>query len=762
MKKRKGLQILKDNLYSAYTGEFREGVTDLNTLHNIALKSILRKKNLKMVRDNSYPELTEEQKAGIREFYRPYTPVDMLYHRVYTSRSGRFCPEYIPEDLYACRIERYFTDRDAARYLDNKCYYYSFFANIRQPELIVMRMGGYWIDPERRMISAEKAKEIFLGTPDVVIKKAFNSEGGFGVFFPVENDKAVIFDEACKDGDDIVIQKKIIQHESYRALHPQSVNTLRIMSLITRKEVRILKVCVRIGAGSSSVDNICNGGFFVGVDKDGVTMDIGAGADGRVLREHPDLHYALGGIKLPGIDKAVELVKKAHGIMSHCRLAAWDIAIDADGEAVLIETNLSMAGIGNIQACSGPLFGKNTRAVLDEVFYKNGVRRHPLDNFAQTRTGHYVVDNIKGTLTGYYKAGQTRAFLLSDIALKRIDRKAVGDVMTDYPELSEEEIRSIHELYDPYVKDVPTLYHRYYKGRSGSFYPEYIPEELYLCDISRYYNDRDMASYYDHKCYYPRLFPGIKQPQTVAMRINGIWLDEDHFLISPAKALEILSNESEVFYKTAQYSEGGAGVTYLALPGDMPSDDRKDMIRQTIKSRKGADVMIQRPVRQSEALSKLHPQSVNTYRIVSMILDDEVKILSASLKLGVGSSKTDNGCGGGIYIGIDPDGNMRDFGVRDNGDVIKAHPDTGINFRDMKPEGLDRAYELAMRAHPMIAHMRLVSWDIAIDDEGDAVLIECNLTLGSCDNVQAANGPFFGEYTRRVLDEVYGKSNRQE
>ena len=121
MKKRKGLQILKDNVYSAYTGEFREGVTDLNTLHNIALKSILRKKNLKMVRDNSYPELTEDQKAGIREFYRPYTPVDTLYHRVYTSRSGRFCPEYIPEDLYACRIERYFTDREAARYLDNKC-----------------------------------------------------------------------------------------------------------------------------------------------------------------------------------------------------------------------------------------------------------------------------------------------------------------------------------------------------------------------------------------------------------------------------------------------------------------------------------------------------------------------------------------------------------------------------------------------------------------------------------------------------------------
>lgn len=758
MKKRKGLEIIKDNIYSVCSGEYKEGVTDLNTLRNIALKSILRKKNLKMVKNNSYPELTAEQIRRIRDFYRPYAPVDTLCHRIYTARSGKFCPEYIPEDLYACRIERYYTDREAARYLDNKCYYYSFFSNIRQPELIVMRMGGYWIDPSRRLISAEKAKELFLGSSDTVIKKAFNSEGGFGVYFPEENDKTVIFEKACEGDDDIVIQKKIRQHEAFAKLHPESVNTIRIMSLITRKDVKILKVCVRIGAGSSNVDNICNGGFFVGVDKNGVTMDTGAGSDGSVLKEHPDLHYTLGGISLPGIDKATELVKSAHGIMSHCRIAAWDIAIDEEGEAVLIETNLSMAGIGNIQSCSGPLFGKHTKAVLDEVFYRNGVRRDPIEGFADSRTGHLIADNIKGAATGYYKAGQTRAALLSNIALRRIDRRAVKPFLPDYPELTDKEIRSIHELYDPYVKNVPTMYHRYYKGRSGRFYPEYIPEELYLCDISRYLNDREMASCYDHKCYYRRLFPGIKQPGTVAMRINGIWLDEDYRLIPPAEALRILSHGKEAFYKTAQYSEGGAGVTFLSLPDDMPTEEKEDIIRKTLKSRKGADVIIQRPIRQHSGLSELHQSSVNTYRIVSLLIDNEVKILSASLKLGAGTSKTDNGCGGGIYIGIDKDDNPGDFGVRDNGEILKIHPDTGKAFRDIRPVGTDKAYELVRKAHPMIAHMRLASWDIAIDDKEEAVLIECNLTLGTCDNVQTVNGPFFGPFTRRILDEVYGKS----
>ena len=57
----------------------------------------------------------------------------------------------------------------------------------------------------------------------------------------------------------------------------------------------------------------------------------------------------------------------------------------------------------------------------------------------------------------------------------------------------------------------------------------------------------------------------------------------------------------------------------------------------------------------------------------------------------------------------------------------------------------------------MIAHFRLVSWDIAIDDKKEAVLIECNLSLGGSDDVQVVNGPFFGEWTKQVLDEVYHK-----
>ncbi|WP_161485689.1 hypothetical protein [Gracilibacillus timonensis] len=49
----------------------------------------------------------------------------------------------------------------------------------------------------------------------------------------------------------------------------------------------------------------------------------------------------------------------------------------------------------------------------------------------------------------------------------------------------------------------------------------------------------------------------------------------------------------------------------------------------------------------------------------------------------------------------------------------------------------------------------MVSWDYAIDKNGDPVLIEANIPTGQIDFHQINIGPIFGEYTEKVLDHVY-------
>lgn len=367
------LQICRDNIYVILHGDYKKGVIDLNTLGNPALFRLLRKSVIPPVK--GLPRLTKRQRAAVRRFYSPYLIFPSTrYHRLCTAKSRRFSPRYLPEELHGLWIDRYFSDREEARYLDNKCYYYRLFSDIKQPELVAMRIGGTWLDGSLTGIPSRKLRDILAAEPEVVLKKAVNSEGGFGVHFLSEPALYRDFLRAMKDiSCDVVLQRPVRQHPQMAELHPQSVNTLRIVSLLTEDRVKIYAAAVKIGAGGSRTDNGCQGGIYCGVKKDGRLGDYGVLDDGAVVHRHPSLGYQFSEKRIPHLDRAAALVKKAHSFMGHFRLIGWDIAIDEQGDAVMIEANLSLGGITDIQMCCGPLFGKDTEKILDEAL--QGKRR---------------------------------------------------------------------------------------------------------------------------------------------------------------------------------------------------------------------------------------------------------------------------------------------------------------------------------------------------------------------------------------------------
>ena len=270
------------------------------------------------------------------------------------------------------------------------------FGDIKQPETIVMRVGSVWYSggsPDISCHAAGVTSSTFGQLPiakseipglikaadsELILKIAENSEEGAGVFFLSKEDPVTDFKKVIRGiKNDVIVQRVVKQHPAYAALHPESVNTLRIMSYLDaggreRPKVEILTTAVRVGTGDLRVDNVTAGGFFLGIDDKGRTMGLGAGARGKVYREHPELGYDLKGIELPGIDKVYELIKNAHPGFGKFRIISWDFAIDEKCEPVLIEVNLALGGTANIQACSGPLFGDKTAEVCREVF---GVRR---------------------------------------------------------------------------------------------------------------------------------------------------------------------------------------------------------------------------------------------------------------------------------------------------------------------------------------------------------------------------------------------------
>lgn len=314
---------------------------------------------------------------------------------------------------------------------------------------------------------------------------------------------------------------------------------------------------------------------------------------------------------------------------------------------------------------------------------------------------------------------------------------------------TKEHKEQIKSFFAPYAK-VPSVFHQVYYENTGNFSEKHLPIDLYFNVVDEYFNDIYEAKYLDNKCYYKRLFPGIKQPEYAVAKIGNFWFDENEHIITYDKVKEIISNEDELFLKVALESSGGKGISYI-------SKEKGNMIEQFENFNSKYVFIAQRPIRQHKDISAINDSSVNTIRIMSLLNETEVKIYSVIMRIGQKGSKVDNASSGGVTIGVTEDGKLKKYAHKYSGESFLEHPTNGFVFEDYQIPSFEAAKELVKRAHPMVPHFRLVSWDICIDEYGDPVLLEANLCKGGIDIHEFNNGPIFGEDTKRILDEVYGK-----
>lgn len=317
--------------------------------------------------------------------------------------------------------------------------------------------------------------------------------------------------------------------------------------------------------------------------------------------------------------------------------------------------------------------------------------------------------------------------------------------------LSAEQKKEVKLFWKKY-KRVSSVWARYYSVQNGEFDPRYIPNTLYYTKIDQHFNNRKLGWGFNDKNYYSKVFSGIKQPEVLARVINGTLLDAEYNVVDVETAWETILKEKEVICKPSQETGSGRGINFWKTDSD------KEKIIDLLNEKK-CDYIIQKVIKQHHELNKVHEGSVNTVRIASILLDGEVHILSSTLRMGTGGSRVDNVTAGGISCGILPDGKLKKYAYTYyTGEKYEKHPQ-GLVFDGFDVPGYDNAVELVKKAAQMIPHFRLVSWDIAIDEDGDAVFIEANMRKGGINLHQFDNGPLFGELTDRVLEEVFLKRN---
>lgn len=225
-------------------------------------------------------------------------------------------------------------------------------------------------------------------------------------------------------------------------------------------------------------------------------------------------------------------------------------------------------------------------------------------------------------------------------------------------------------------------------------------------------------------------------------------MNKDYRIITENDILEIVKNiETGLIIKKAENSMGGRNIHIW-----MPNESIESLIN-VLKEYK--DCVVQQLVKQHESLSYLHKDSVNTIRIVTWNRMNEIIVLSSIVRMGVNGKKVDNASSGGIFCGINEDGTLKDVAYDTTGKMYEKHPQGAI-FKGHKITNFDKCVTLVKSLAPRFSSIsRLTSWDLAIDQNGEPLIIEANLSCGELDFHQITNGPLFGDYTEEMIKEVF-------
>lgn len=290
---------------------------------------------------------------------------------------------------------------------------------------------------------------------------------------------------------------------------------------------------------------------------------------------------------------------------------------------------------------------------------------------------------------------------------------------------------------------VNSEYVRLYSNITGHFNPRYIADTLHYTKIDQYFNNRKYGWGVNDKNYYSLYFHDAKQPETVVRKIGGLFYSDDYHLITKRQAIEICKSHETLIIKPSTETGGSRGIVFW----------RKCEPIEELLEKCGNNIIVQKLIKQHKDLAVIHPSSVNTIRVMSLIWKGEVRVLSSVLRMGVCGSKVDNASAGGITCGIKENGQLKDVAFSAKGERFERHPQ-GFHFSNCKIPNYTRVIQMVRDCHERLGHFKLVSWDIAVGEDAEPILIEANLRNGELDFHQFNNGPIFGDLTEEILKEV--------
>lgn len=179
-----------------------------------------------------------------------------------------------------------------------------------------------------------------LSSVDCIVKPADGSLGIGVKKVPKQDDANQIraLYEKCAQSN-ILLEECVKGCDELQAFHPQSLNTIRVVTMAFRGKAVLFGAFFRMGVGDMVIDNAHAGGLFAQIDiNKGVIESDAITTDGMRVENHPDTGLKIKGTKIPHWEQLVEACLNA-ARQTRNIITGWDVVITDEGNVELIEVN---------------------------------------------------------------------------------------------------------------------------------------------------------------------------------------------------------------------------------------------------------------------------------------------------------------------------------------------------------------------------------------------------------------------------------------
>lgn len=288
--------------------------------------------------------------------------------------------------------------------------------------------------------------------------------------------------------------------------------------------------------------------------------------------------------------------------------------------------------------------------------------------------------------------------------LKNINYKRMDDLITYIAE--ENKVKKAKVYFDFFLNAATRGigYVDYLKGNyinlSNEEKKNYLTKRNYV-RLVKYLNKRGYQMIFHDKIVFNRIFKDYIGRDFIDIREVGY------------KGFKKFVTGKENVFAKKHNSFGGDGVKKVNISGE----DLKVLFNQLYNNKQ---YLIEDTLIQNEYLDWINPKAVNNVRLVTLLKDGEVYVVFKTLRINAGSEEVIS-CHD-IYMTLDDEGNVLGNVVDDECNIYKKHPVTGFKFKGAKIPHMDKALELVKSAAKLVPEMRWIGWDVAITEDGAAII----------------------------------------